>query len=57
MTEMSRTLLLWSPRVLGILVSLFLGMFALDAFSEGKGLVLVELGAPPGAAACQLGPR
>lgn len=29
-------LLLWSPRVLGILVSLFIGMFALDAFSQGK---------------------
>jgi len=29
-------LLLWSPRILGILVSLFIGMFALDAFSEGK---------------------
>ena len=28
--------LLWSPRILGILVSLFIGMFALDAFSEGK---------------------
>jgi hypothetical protein len=29
-------LLLWSPRIVGILVSLFIGMFALDAFSEGK---------------------
>jgi uncharacterized membrane protein len=26
----------WSPPVLGTLVSLFVGMFALDAFSEGK---------------------
>jgi hypothetical protein len=30
------SLLLWSPRIVGILVSLFIGMFALDAFSEGK---------------------
>ncbi len=29
-------LLLWSPRVLGILVCLFLGMFALDVFEEGR---------------------
>lgn len=29
------SLLLWSPRLVGILVSLFIGMFALDAFSEG----------------------
>ena len=27
-------LLLWSPRVLGVAVALFLGMFALDAFEE-----------------------
>ena len=32
----SDRLLLWGPRVLGILVSLFIGIFALDAFSEGK---------------------
>jgi hypothetical protein len=31
-------LLLWSPRILGILVSLFIGMFALDGSSEGKPL-------------------
>ena len=29
-------LLLWSPRIVGILVSLFISMFALDAFSEAK---------------------
>jgi hypothetical protein len=29
-------LLLWSPRILGILVSLFIGMFALHAFREGQ---------------------
>ncbi len=39
MVGVSRTLLLWSPRVLGILVCLFLSVFALDAFSERKGLV------------------
>lgn len=36
MTTTSDWLLLWSPRILGILVSVFIGMFALDAFSEGK---------------------
>ncbi len=30
------SLLVWSPRVLGILVCLFLSIFALDAFSEQK---------------------
>jgi hypothetical protein len=39
MTTTSDWLLLWSPRVLGILVSLFIGMFALDAFSQGKALL------------------
>jgi hypothetical protein len=34
----SARLLRWGPRTLGILVSLFIGMFALDAFSEGKPL-------------------
>lgn len=34
---MDRThrLLLWSPRILGIAVSAFLGLFALDAFAPG----------------------
>ena len=36
MATTSGRLLLWSPRVLGILVSIFIGMFALDAFGEGK---------------------
>jgi len=36
MANTSSRLLLWSPRILGILVSLFIGIFALDAFSEGK---------------------
>jgi hypothetical protein len=39
MATASGRLILWSPRVLGILVGLFIGMFALDAFSEGKPLL------------------
>lgn len=35
MTSSARKLLLWSPRILGILVAVFLGVFALDAFGEG----------------------
>jgi hypothetical protein len=31
-------LLLWSPRILGIAVSVFLSLFALDAFEPGKPL-------------------
>jgi hypothetical protein len=38
-TTTSVRLLVWSPRILGILVSLFLGLFALDAFSEGRPLL------------------
>jgi hypothetical protein len=33
---MPTSLLRWSPRILGVFVSLFLGAFALDAFSGGK---------------------
>jgi hypothetical protein len=36
MTTNPRQLLQWAPRVLGILVSLLVAAFALDAFSEGK---------------------
>jgi hypothetical protein len=39
---MTRTIdgvLLWSPRILGILMALFLSLFALDAFGEGKPFV------------------
>ena len=39
MTTTSARWLLWIPRVFAILVGLFLGLFALDAFSEGKPLV------------------
>ena len=36
MTSTSGRLLLWTPRIVGILVSLFIGMFALEAFNEGQ---------------------
>ena len=36
MAAMSDRLLLWSPRILGTLVSVLLGMFALDAFGPEK---------------------
>ena len=32
----SRTLLFWSPRVFGLAVAMFVGLFALDAFGPGK---------------------
>ena len=39
MTITSARVLLWSPRVLGILAGVFLGLFALDSFSEGRPFV------------------
>lgn len=39
MTATAHTALEWSPRVLGILTALFLGIFALDAFGEGRGFL------------------
>jgi hypothetical protein len=39
MTRSPATWLVWLPRVLGIAAALFIGMFALDAFSEGKPLL------------------
>jgi hypothetical protein len=36
MTTIFARLLLWSPRLLGVLVSLFVGLFAIDAFGRGK---------------------
>ena len=36
MTTKTARLVLWGPRVLGILTALFLGLFALDSFSPGK---------------------
>ena len=39
MTDRTRSILRWAPRVVGILATLFIGMFALDAFSESKGFL------------------
>ena len=39
MDRRESALLLWAPRVLGIAVCLFLSIFALDAFGEGKSAV------------------
>ena len=36
MATTSGRLLLWSPRILGVLVTVFIGMFALDAFGHGR---------------------
>jgi O-antigen ligase len=36
MTRTSGRLLLWAPRLLGAVTCLFLGLFALDAFSEER---------------------
>jgi len=38
MKKRSRTLLLWSPRILAILVCLLLSLFAMDAFGNGTSL-------------------
>jgi hypothetical protein len=35
---MSKWLLVWAPRVLGIALTLFIAMFALDSFGEGKSI-------------------
>ena len=34
MNKTTKQILYWSPRVLGILLALFIGIFALDVFSE-----------------------
>jgi hypothetical protein len=36
MTVTTARVIVWLPRIIGIAVALFIGMFALDAFSEGK---------------------
>ena len=43
MQPTTRRLTLWAPRVLGIAVALFLGLFALDAVDEGLVAFLVHL--------------
>lgn len=43
MTEPASAALLWSPRILGILVALFIGVFALDAVNEGAAAFLIHL--------------
>jgi len=43
MTKSALKLVLWSPRILGILVSLFLGVFAFDAVDEGIAAFLLHL--------------
>ena len=37
MTEVSKRILYWTPRILGIAFALFLSLFALDVFGEGLG--------------------
>jgi hypothetical protein len=46
MSPITRHLLFWTPRVLGILFALFISVFALDVFSERYSLprLLVALG-------------
>lgn len=39
MTDRSRLLVVWAPRVAGLLASLFLATFALDAFSEKQSVL------------------
>lgn len=36
MPNTSSTLLLWAPRILGVAIALFVGVFALDAFQSGQ---------------------
>ncbi len=43
MTTTSAGVLLWAPRVLGVLVCIFLSLFALDAFKDGKPVVQAVL--------------
>jgi glucose-6-phosphate-specific signal transduction histidine kinase len=43
--EKSRVTVLWAPRILTIAFALFISLFALDVFEEGKGLwrTLIDL--------------
>ena len=47
MTPRTDALLLWTPRVAGILLCLFLSLFALDAFGGGKTRQVAGLPDPP----------
>lgn len=38
MKPITRRLLYWSPRVLGIIFILFISLFSLDVFQEGRGV-------------------
>ena len=38
MTRLSMRLLFWTPRVITILFALFVSLFAMDVFNEGRGL-------------------
>jgi hypothetical protein len=38
MPKMSKQILFWTPRILGILFTLFVGMFSLDVFEMGGGI-------------------
>ena len=39
MTKHGAVALLWTPRIAGIAMGLFLGLFALDAFGEGQSVL------------------
>ena len=43
MTKSALKLVLWTPRILGIVVSLILGVFAFDAVDEGIAAFLLHL--------------
>lgn len=43
MTGSGRAFLVWAPRILGITVALFIGVFALDALGEGVRAMLLHL--------------
>ena len=42
MSDTARRMLFWSPRILGIAVALFIGVFALDAVDEGIPALLLH---------------
>ena len=37
MNQTVKNILFWSPRILGILIAIFISLFALDVFGEGYG--------------------